>query len=81
MSEYKQVILDRLTKTNSLRNRINAKCCECIYDPVATGTWRKQIQDCTAYKCPLYPIRPTSNYSQEADNELDQEVSPAEVDQ
>lgn len=45
----------------SLRAAINAKCKECIYDPIAgKGTWRQQVEACTAPACPLYPVRPTS---------------------
>lgn len=42
----------------SLRQAINAKCKECIYDPIGRGTWRQQVEACTSYACPLYPIRP-----------------------
>ena len=44
----------------SLRKAINLKCRECIYDPMADGTWRQQIGACTSPNCPLYPHRPTS---------------------
>lgn len=43
----------------SLRKAINLKCRECIYDPMADGTWRQQISACTSPNCPLYPHRPT----------------------
>ena len=42
----------------SLRAIINAKCKECIYDPLAQGTWRKQVEECTSRSCKLYPERP-----------------------
>ena len=46
----------------SLRKAINDKCKECIYDdsPGSGGTWRQQVEACTSYKCPLYPVRPVS---------------------
>ena len=45
----------------SLRKAINDKCRECIYDPKSgTGTWRQQVDTCTSYTCPLYPVRPRS---------------------
>lgn len=45
----------------SLRAAINAKCRECIYDPLSgKGTWRQQVEACTSYGCPLYPVRPLS---------------------
>lgn len=42
----------------SLRAAINAKCRDCIHDPVAPGTWREQIAQCSAIRCPLWPLRP-----------------------
>lgn len=39
----------------SLRTAINAKCKDCIYDRLAGGTWRRQVEACTATTCPLYP--------------------------
>ena len=50
----------------SMRAAINAKCKECIYDAKATGTWRKQVEDCTSYQCPLYELRPVSAYVADA---------------
>lgn len=48
----------------SLRKAIDDKCRECIYDPIAgRGTWRQQVEACTARKCPLYPVRPVSTAS------------------
>ena len=45
----------------SMRRAINAKCRECIYDPIGgTGTWRAQVEACTVRDCPLYPLRPVS---------------------
>ncbi len=42
----------------SMRDAINAKCRECIHDPLARGTWREQVQECTSAQCPLFPLRP-----------------------
>lgn len=45
----------------SLRDAINAKCRECIYDPLSgMGTWREQVDACTSPSCPLFPVRPSS---------------------
>lgn len=45
----------------SRKAAIEAKCKECIHDPVGgRGTWRQQVEACTSPKCPLYPYRPTS---------------------
>ena len=42
----------------SLRTAINGKCKDCIYDPLADGTWRKQVDSCVDIICPLHPYRP-----------------------
>jgi hypothetical protein len=43
----------------SLRKAINAKCQECIYDPISgNGGVLQQIYGCTCYSCPLYAVRP-----------------------
>lgn len=42
----------------SLRAAVNAKCKDCIYDPLAGGTWRAQVAACTCKGCPLWPHRP-----------------------
>jgi hypothetical protein len=45
----------------SLRASIDAMCKSCIYDPVAgKGTWRQQVEACTAPHCPLFAVRPLS---------------------
>lgn len=42
-----------------LREAINAKCKECIYDPQrGNGTWRQQVKACTCNLCPLFAVRP-----------------------
>lgn len=41
-----------------MRDAINAKCRECIYDPLSRGTWREQVKECSSSSCPLYPLRP-----------------------
>lgn len=50
---------------NSLRNAINDKCRDCIYDPLAGGTWRAQVEMCTVTRCPLYPVRPVTEATRE----------------
>jgi hypothetical protein len=37
---------------------INAKCKDCIYDPVDFGTWRQQVEACTSTDCALWEHRP-----------------------
>ena len=51
--------VSRKPKRISLRNAIDAKCKECIYDPYGcAGTWRQQVAACTSRNCPLFPVRP-----------------------
>ena len=53
-------------KRASLRGCINAMCKSCIYDPIGgNGTWRQQVEACTATHCPLYPVRPMSASEQQ----------------
>jgi len=47
-------------KRLSLRQAVDQKCKECIYDPYQKGAWREQVQACTASDCPLYAVRPKS---------------------
>lgn len=62
----------------SLRAAINAKCKECIYDPLSgLGNWRQQVTGCTAKACPLWTVRPLSSgaISKEANLGPDQAVA------
>ena len=54
-------------KRPSLRQAINDQCKACIFDKAAAGTWKKQVEDCTATDCSLYPVRPTSAYGKNDD--------------
>lgn len=41
------------------KQAIEEFCKECIYDPQpGAGSWRAQVQACTAKACPLYTFRP-----------------------
>lgn len=42
----------------SLKKCIEEKCKDCTYDPLAGGTWREQVELCTVRKCALWPVRP-----------------------
>ena len=60
----------------SLRAPINAFCRHCIYDAVGgRGTWRQQVEACTAKHCPLFPVRPKSS-AESAQDENDAESAP-----
>ena len=39
---------------------IEAKCKECIYDPLDDGTWRQQVERCEITDCALWNYRPKS---------------------
>ena len=49
-----------IVKRPSMRKAINDMCKACIYDGRSEGTWRKQVEECTSPKCPLYPLRPVT---------------------
>jgi hypothetical protein len=53
-------LIEKQAKKGGFRGRINAKCIECIYDPTSSGSWRKQVEECTSLTCPLHEIRPVS---------------------
>ena len=42
----------------SLRAAVDRKCRDCIYDRAAPGTWREQVAQCSANRCPLWAVRP-----------------------
>lgn len=50
----------------SKRAAINAKCKDCIYDPMGGGSWREQVEACTSPDCPLYELRPKSTARKQA---------------
>ncbi len=54
----KQKVIDRLAKKGGLRALVDAKCCDCAYDELVTGTWRKQVENCFSVDCPLFSARP-----------------------
>lgn len=47
--------------TKSPQQAINAFCRSCLYDEADTGSWRAQIERCTATKCPLFAFRPLTH--------------------
>lgn len=50
----------------SLRKSVDAKCKDCIYDPMVSGSWRKQVEDCVCTDCPLWDVRPTTGATRDA---------------
>lgn len=65
MSDLAREVTNREAGKAGFRGKINAKCCECIYDPLASGTWRQQVESCTSFACPLYDVRPMSKAEKE----------------
>lgn len=62
MSNLKARVIAREASKPGMRGKVNAKCCECIYDDLGgNGTWRQQTEACVATDCPLWVIRPTSS--------------------
>ena len=47
----------------SLRNAINLKCKDCIYDPEVEGGWKQQVSLCDLSDCSLWPYRPMARTS------------------
>ena len=47
----------------SLRKAIDQNCKDCIYDPkwAGGGSWRQQVEDCTAKNCALWPVSPLTS--------------------
>lgn len=61
MTDHRQDVINRESSKPGWIGKINAKCCECIYDPLSEGTWRQQVEKCTSFACPLYEVRPRSD--------------------
>ena len=53
----KKLTVQKIAHKCDLRSIINAKCCDCIYDPEKPGNWREQVGDCIESNCPLYERR------------------------
>jgi len=64
--EHRSNIINKLVSKVGLRPKIDAFCVECIYDPYSEGTWRNQVADCTAKRCPLYTVRPKVTNGEQA---------------
>lgn len=60
----------------SLRKAINDMCRRCSYDALDVGTWRAQVEACSADDCPLWPYRPRRTKKSEDSAELAE--NPAE---
>lgn len=68
MSEdIKNKTLEKLRAKSGRAAAINAMCCMCIYDPMDSGSWRKQVEECTSYDCPLFEYRPVTTGGKKED--------------
>ncbi len=65
----------------SMRAAINAKCKDCIYDPLAPGNWRQQVGGCTISTCSLHPYRPKSRptKAKAGDGQKEAESAPEQL--
>ena len=68
-----QELIDREKAKPGFRARINAMCISCIYDDAggAGGTWRQQVEACTAPSCPLFDVRPVSSCGKSDESDSD----------
>ena len=54
----------------SLRKAINGKCRDCIWDPLAKGTWLAQVERCELTECSLHQVRPKSRHRVKRDTRM-----------
>jgi len=52
------LILPEKIKKIGLRKAVDNHCRDCIYDEQEIGTWRAQVELCTAIDCDLFLFRP-----------------------
>ncbi len=55
---------------------IKAKCKDCIYNPLAGGTWLMQIENCPATDCPLWNFRPLTKVTKDLIKENERRNDP-----
>jgi hypothetical protein len=58
--DRQEKLIEKHVKKTGFKAKITAKCIECIYDPIQMGSWRKQVENCTAPDCPLFSVRPVT---------------------
>lgn len=69
--------MNQISTRVSLRAAINANCQSCVYDRAESGSWRKQVENCTITACSLHPVRPLTLQGKAADKEKAQSVIKA----
>ena len=65
----------------SLRRAINAKCKQCVCDPMDVGTAAQQIAACICSDCPLHPVRPITTKQLPVSLLAAYRVDPLELDE
>ena len=64
MTDKREELIQRMGSKAGLRGKIDAMCVYCLYDQGSGGgNWRQQVEACTSYACPLYPVRAKSEGS------------------
>ena len=58
---------NRVSDYRTRQQAIEAKCKDCIYDPLDDGTWRHQVGRCEITDCALWVYRPRSYPKRSAD--------------
>ncbi len=64
----------------SLKKCIEEKCKDCTYDHAAPGTWREQVELCTVKRCALWPVRPMTVATINANRKVRAEVGGIDMD-
>lgn len=62
----------------SLKKAIEDMCKSCIYDPLDTGSWRNQVENCNCTSCPLWNVRPTSIKTRDANRNKGSKITGPE---
>ena len=55
--EEKHITVLEIGSKRDLRAAIDAKCCDCIYDPYELESWQMQVAVCDDIYCPLHNDR------------------------
>ena len=58
--DSREIIAKLMSGRPGMRARVNAKCVDCIYDPLLPGNWKQQVHACEDDLCPLWEIRAKS---------------------
>ena len=73
----RDALFDKLKSKPGYKNKVAAKCLDCIYDPEQPGTWRGQVDACQIVTCALHDVRPRSSKSAISDTNSDDDLGEA----